>query len=699
MASHSSATSGKRRRFAPRLEVMEDRQLLNAAVPGMTLDPLLVPKFVDQLPDPLSNDFVYKTTDTTSVTLENGKTATVPLYNVGVYQIQQDLGLGPIDPNTQKQVPTQTTVWGYGSLPTTATYPGHTFVVDGDPAGIKNQAIAVHWTNNLVDEAGKPLPHLLPVDPTLLDPNYPPSSDPNNPLGAGVPIVPHLHGGHTQAPFDGTPMEWFTPTGDHGTDFPGQTFTYDNTQQAATLWYHDHAMGVTRLNVYAGLAGFYIIHDENENNLIASNVLPNEKYDIPLAIQDRMFTTDYQLFYPADVLPPEGPVDTLPTPPSVHPEFFGDTILVNGKAWPVLDVEPRLYRFRILDGSNSRFYNLFLSSGQQIMQIGTEDGLLNKPVALDHLTIAPGERADVVIDFSKLAGQTIILRNNAKGPFPSGTPADPRTVGQIMAFRVGPSKSLIPDATLTTDTTLNTATPATVLTDPVAHTRELGLFEATDMYGRLIQQLGTLDGPNPGPKAFRDPITEVINQGDTEIWHIYNTTEDTHPIHLHQVNFQIISRQKFKADQDSTGALSNIRLIGQPKPPDANEEGWKDTVRMNPGEVTTVKAKFDLPGKYVWHCHILEHEEHDMMRFFFVKPNPPTVAAALPSTLTTSAVATTSSASSSVTLGSRSTQNRTIQPTTPTSLVQVLTPTRTVLRPNQKLETSLLDELNGMSSS
>jgi spore coat protein A, manganese oxidase len=196
-------------------------------------------------------------------------------------------------------------------------------------------------------------------------------------------------------------------------------------------------MGVTRLNVYAGLAGFYIIHDAHEKALVANHNLPSKPYDIPLAIQDRLFATDGQLYYPADPEP-----GTTAEYPSVHPEFFGDTILVNGKARPVLNVEPRMYRFRVLDGSNSRFYNLHFDTGQSsfqsFYQIGDDQGLLRAPVPLNGLLIAPGERADIVVDFSKLAGKTIIMTNDAKGPFPKGTPADRQTTGQIMAFHVKP---------------------------------------------------------------------------------------------------------------------------------------------------------------------------------------------------------------------------------------------------------------------
>jgi spore coat protein A len=303
----------------------------------------------------------------------------------------------------------------------------------------------------------------------------------------------------------------------------------------------------------------------------------------------------------------------VPLTNSILPEFMGDHILVNGEAWPFHEVEPRKYRFRLLNGSDSRVYSLSLSSGTTITQIGGDQGYLPAPVSLTKLTIAPGERADVIIDFAGLDGQTVIVTNNAKIPFPNGGAADPKTVGQIMAFRVGSSVSE-PDAPI--PTTLNTiVTPAQ--TGP---TRKLALFEMEDEYGRLLPQLGTVQ---EGAMMFHDPSTENIKLGDTEVWEVYNNTGDTHPIHLHLVKFRVLSRQKFSAEiNEETGAMTNVTLIGAPRGPAANEAGWKDTVQMNPNEVTRIIATFDKPGEYVWHCHILSHEEHDMMRPLTVLDSP-----------------------------------------------------------------------------
>ena len=356
-------------------------------------------------------------------------------------------------------------------------------------------------------------------------------------------------------------------------------------QEPATLWYHDHALGVGRLNVYAGLAGFYLIRSPEEDGLN----LPRGPYEIPLVIQDRMFTTDGQLYLPSG--PPPG---TTVDYPSIQQQFFGNFIVVNGKVWPSLEVEPRKYRFRMVNGSDSRFYTLSLSNGQPIQQIGTDDGLLDVPVAQSQITLAPGERADVVIDFSApaLSGQTIVFRNTASAPFgvPAGAP-DPNTVGQIMAFQVTKPLSA-PDTSDLPAALRPMPTMPLVQTGP---TRQVVLYSPVDEYGRTVFLLGT---PDTGPQHFRDPATETPMLGDTEVWVIRNNTASTHPVHLHLVKFQVISR---------TNAL------GQPVTSEF-DGGWKDTVRVSPRETVEVIATFDRAGEYVWHCHMLSHEDHDMMR-------------------------------------------------------------------------------------
>ena len=540
------------------------------------LDPKTQPQFINSLPIPSVLD---------------GRSG--GLLTLSVSQFDQWLGLV----NPVNGQPMQTKVWGYNG-----TYPGPTILAR------KNIPLEVFWLNNLVDGNNNPLPHLLPVDRTI---HWALEGIPNW-QQYGMPIVTHLHGGHTESASDGLPEAWFTPGFNlKGPEFvkgDAEPYHYSNSQEAATIWYHDHALGITRLNVYAGLAGYYLITDNNEMNLQSTNKLPAAPYDLGLAIQDRMFTSNGQLFYPSM------PEEIGQPNPSVLPEFFGDFILVNGKTWPVLEVEPRQYRFRVLNGSDSRFYNLFLSNGQIIQQIGTDNGLLESPVTMNQMSIGPGERKDIILDFSHPSfwGQTIILRNNAKTPFPKGAAVDPQTTGRIMAFKV--IKPLDTNYPLTN--LPPTLRPPIVPLQTTLAPRKLILFEAEDEFDRLKPMLGTIE---EGIMEWHDPVTENPMKDSIEIWEIYNETEDAHPIHLHMVTTQLISRQKFIADiHDENGKPTNIRLLGQPKSPGRDEQGWKDTWVMFPGEVTKIIAKFDLEGLYVWHCHILSHEDHEMMRPFYV---------------------------------------------------------------------------------
>jgi spore coat protein A, manganese oxidase len=547
---------------------------------GPLLDPLRQPKFVNALPNPLDPSFVFQPASAPGGAAH---------YEIAVSQFTQGLGIYAVS-----GAPLQTTVWGYGTASQAPTFPGRTILARRD------EPITVRWRNEL-RAGGNHLPHLLPVDTSVHWALMEEHEDEHGLYAGPVPIVAHLHGGHTRSDSDGLPDAWFTPGFNRTGRLFNETYTYDNDQEAATLWYHDHALGITRLNVYAGLAGFYLLRDEVEDELIAGNALPSGAYEIPVVIQDRMFYVDGELYFPSTP-------DVLGAPdPSVMPEFFGDVILVNGQAWPKLEVEPRPYRLRLLNGSDSRFYVLYLSNGRPFVQVGTDTGLLAEPVTLDRLTIGPGERADVVIDFSSAAGTTVILRNNGRSPFPKGAPVDPRTTGQIMAFAVTKPLAATPKAVL--PAVLRTPIAPLVQTGP---TRRLLLFEGIDEHGRLKPMLGTVAD---GALEWGAPLTERVALGDTEVWEVFNTTMDAHPIHLHLVSFQIQGRQKFRAVQDpATAALSGIRLLGGQRPAAPNERGWKDTAQMLPGEVTRVIAHFDRAGEYVWHCHILSHEDHEMMR-------------------------------------------------------------------------------------
>ena len=608
------------------LEALEGRLVLAAPAPPMLipplplLDPLTVPQFVNPLPNPLTQLTPY-----TPKGLDgNG----FKHYQIGTALLpQQDLGLG------QGRL---TDVFAYGNLGVPAegfSYPGRTLEVQ------KNQPISVSWSNAL------PQQHVVPVDPTLLLDGRLTYDPLTNSINEGVPMVPHLHGGHTDAVYDGTPLQYWTAGGVKGEDWRYDSYVYANDQDAATLWYHDHAMGVTRLNAYAGLAGFYIIRDGADTGLANNSLgLPAGQYEVPIVIQDKQFLADGSLWYPAMAQTWNGTANVA----STMPEMFGDTIVVNGKAWPKLDVQPKRYRLRLLNGSDSRFYTMTLTnpgvaqigntinSATPFWQIGTDAGLLNAPVKLPTLVLAPGERIDVIVDFTKFKpGTQFILSNTANAPFPGGAKVVAGLTDRIMAFNVVPSDGT-PDLSKAPSAITSLRPDAITPIDPLTPgTRQVALYETLDPMGRILPLLGT-----PGSSyEFMDPVTENITKGATEVWEIYNNTPDAHPIHLHQVKFQLVSRQAFSSKVGpgplpGSVAMGPITLRGAPLPAARNELAWKDTIQVMPGEVVKVRATFDLEGKYVWHCHILSHEEHDMMRPFQVG----TVADPAPRNLYTPAV-------------------------------------------------------------
>ncbi|KGP72816.1 multicopper oxidase family protein [Pontibacillus yanchengensis] len=505
-------------------------------------------KFVDELP--------------TIPTLKpNAILNGVPYYEVTMLQCHQQL---------HRDLP-PTTIWGYNGM-----YPGPTI------EAFSHQLIRVCWKNQL------PTKHFLPVDKTVH------GAEPPNPE---VRTVVHLHGGATPDYSDGYPEAWFTNDFQQvGPYFVTKTYDYPNLQPSTALWYHDHAVGITRLNIYAGLSGFYLIRDTQEQMLN----LPRGNYEVPLLVQDRSFNEDGSLYYPCE---PEEPVEGVC--PSVVPEFFGDTILVNGKVWPYLDVEPRRYRFRLLNASNSRFYNFSLSSNQFFYQIGSDQGLLEQPVMTKEILLGPAERADIIVDFSTQFGNTITLQNSAPSPFPGGDPPNPETTGLILQIRV-----IRPLCSLDQSTIPYYLTYMPTLSENLASkNRLLSLDMAKDAYGREIHLLDN--------KRWADPITECPKLGTYEVWSFINTTEDAHPIHIHLVRFQVLDRQPYNVDVYQQ--TDEIVTTGSKIPPPLNERGWKDTVIANPGEITRVIfAVGPFSGLYVWHCHILEHEDHEMMLPYIV---------------------------------------------------------------------------------
>lgn len=563
---------------------------------------------------------------------------TVNTFTVSASQIEWDV-LG---------IPGKLTkVWGYGNYEGVAaglpvTFPGRTFVVQ------RNTPINVNWVNKLTDAAGAPLPHILPVDQTIAMP-IAPDTVPIN----GVPIAVHHHGGDVPVEFDGGPDQWQTPirqqigpgiTANNLNTAGALSYSYLNTQEASVHWYHDHAEGLTRTNAYAGLAGLYVIRDANEATLIRDNKIPSGPYEIPLVIQDRVFAADGSLAYGADPIDyPTGPLQTLPGAgsPTHMPEMFGDVITVNGVAWPNRDVEPREYRLRLLNGSDSRVYTLNFGA-LKVWQISTDLGFLNAPVPMKLITIAPGERMDVVVDFAPLAlmplgSQTVVVSNSAGAPYPNGAvPAPGSGADTIMQFS---AVLALDPAILKTDITKVQALRGTTLDTPAIRkfpkvpagttVRRVLLGEGIDEYGRILPLLGTYDPTgvkNLGTLSFQEPPTETPALGTTEVWEFWNISPDAHPIHMHLVQFRVLDRQAFVGTVTQTAMinnwtgqqLSNAKLAGLTVNARANEQGWKDTVLCPPGQVTRILVTFNRPGKYVYHCHILSHEEHDMMRWYQV---------------------------------------------------------------------------------
>ena len=418
------------------------------------------------------------------------------------------------------------------------------------------QPLLIRWTNSL------PYKHFLPVDHNIC------GAEVTNPE---VRSVVHLHGGKTPHDSDGYPEAWYTPG-------KSALNRYPNQQNAATLWYHDHAMGINRLNTYAGMFGFYLLDDPAEAHLN----LPSGNYDVPIVIADRLIDRDGQFFYPTS---------GVPGAPWV-PEVFGNAILLNGKLFPFLAAEPRAYRFRLLNAANGRFFNLTLSNGYKFQQVGSDQGLLAAPVPLDTLTVSPAERIEFVIDFAQMPGQTLELRN------------DNQPIMQIKVAAQPPAQTYSLPAALRTITRIPES--AAIQTRPVT------LHEIVTLKGETMRML-------LNRKAWRDPVTETPRLGTTEIWELINLTEDSHPVHLHLVRFQILDRRKY----DIFTYQNHKRFLwtGPVVLPEPGETGWKDTVRAHPGMVTRIIIPFDgYAGRYAWHCHLLEHEANEMMRPLEVLP-------------------------------------------------------------------------------
>jgi len=523
-----------------------------------TFCPVLPTPFVDALPLPA----VAQPTSGTP-----GGAAT---YDLAMREVQQTL---------HSELP-PTTVWGYGDGPSGATYPGPTL------ENTTGQPITVHWINDLRDtaEVGAPLRtgHYLPVD-----------TCPHGAEDAAKTVV-HVHGGHVPADVDGHPEATFLPGSQ-------ATYVYPNNQAASTLWYHDHALGITRLNVYMGLAGFYLVRDPVETAL----GLPSGEYEIPLAIQDRSFHVDGSLKYPV----------------VWQDMFFGETMLVNGKVWPRHDVKQGKYRLRLLNGCSSRTLTLQFCPGSNtapcpapatFQLLGQEGGLLPAPVPLTEITLGPAERADVVVDFAPYAASSsVYLVNGAPAPFP-GT-AGVGALTDVMRFDV----QGVTGFTAPVPVALR---PMEVLDEvDASQHRTLELVKGpADSCSPYSWEVVTTDGLNGSVLGSRwGDLTEYPGIGNTEVWSFVNRSGVMHPMHMHLVFFQVLDREAF------TVVGGQIVPSGTKITPPPYEMGWKDTVQVGPDEIVRVIARFeDYEGLFPYHCHILEHEDHEMMRQMRVVPEP-----------------------------------------------------------------------------
>ncbi|MDE1156632.1 MAG: multicopper oxidase domain-containing protein [Acidobacteriaceae bacterium] len=491
-----------------------------------TLNAARLTPFVDRLPAPERARISALRSDSRLGAVN------APCYQVSMRRIQAQL---------HRDLP-RTTLWSYGRSAAPVLWEARS-----------HEGLLIDWKNDLPREhiltLGEPMPGMHDAPATR--------------------TVTHVHGARVPSVSDGYPEDWFGP-GEHRLCY------YPNQQDAAALWVHDHAMGVSRMNVIAGLIGWYIVRDREEEELR----LPSDAYEHQLFLYDRSFTPEGQLYYPNP--PDEG---------AWAQEFLGDAILVNGKVQPFLEVEPRKYRFRIGNVANSRFFSLSLSSASDFYVIGTDQGLLSEPVQCARVVLAPSERTDLIIDFSAMRGRNITLMSDNM---------------QLMQFRVSSIKAV--DDSRLPDTLRQVIS---VQESSASQSRFMTLDEFDSDTGDAETML-------LNRKHWSDPVTEIVQQGTTEIWSFANLTQDAHPIHLHLVQFQILDRQPFSVDDYLTN--ESVRFTGERLSPHSTERGWKDVVQCPPGTITRIAIPFvPYAGRYLWHCHILEHEANDMMRPYVIK--------------------------------------------------------------------------------
>ena len=672
------------------------RRVVAAELPGGTLTPGEGPKFVSPVP--------------VAATMPRSRRIGTPDGPVDYYEIsRRQLSQQMLPPGLPP-----TTVWGFGPVAGGRARGGHStpsMTIEAE----HGVPVRIRWVNDLVDEQGRYLPHLLPVDPTLhwANPGLLPGcgaaphtdckpdltgrtfvapgalTDPQSQYTTyqgPVPMVVHLHGAQGLGDeSDGYPEAWYLPDAvdvaghaPHGTWYeffaaksrarygvdwrPGEQIAqYPNENRDSTLWFHDHALGLTRLNVYAGPVGFYLVRggEHGEDHVTDGRtgrraVLPGPRPqtapgvgadvgELPLVIQDRSFNADGSLFYPdtreffdgywGPYLP------DAPVPPVWNPEFFGNTLIVNGLTWPYQDVRQQRYRLRLLNGCGSRFLILDFGQipGMRVHQIGNDGGFLDAPHDLEgdgwRLLMGPAERADLVVDFTDVPVSSYVLANvGPDEPFGGGepgvdfAPADAAGTGQVLQFRVAPARGA--DRTTPAEHLVLPGAPAAVVE---ATTRRLALLEhmhevpdgdeqgeapVAAMLGVVELVDGTLTARH---RTWAQEVTENPRPGDHEVWELYNLTGDAHPIHVHDEPFEVLTRAPVTIGTDGL----TITDVGPQTGPAAGERGRKDTVVAFPGTVTRIRKTFGNPGQFVWHCHILEHEDNEMMRPFRVGDRQP----------------------------------------------------------------------------
>jgi len=553
------------------------------------LDPRGLEKFVDELPD-MPRLRGYGIAEGGALVAGN---LTIGMYDTS-WKFHRDL------PATR--------VFAYGASRETATVPGPTI------EAMRGVPTHVTWVNHL------PARHFLPWDATLTTAVAP---------GArGVPTVVHLHGGVQHSSSDGHSLAWFTAgLAATGPRFSPLPYAYPNRQPPGNLWYHDHAMGLTRVNILAGLMGAYRVASPGEEGPL--NLPSGAALDRNLVLFDRDFRADGALF-----------MNRTGNNPDVHPqwqpEYFGAVVVVNGKAWPYLRVRRRRYRFRILNASNARFFRLRLSAGLRFVHVGSDSVYLPRPVATDAFLVAPSEIADVVVDFAEAAAGAAVLSDDAPAPYP-GDPGDKAETVAVMKFLIEDAAAEEPPDT--------SAVPAALMPHyPRPDAREAATTRRITMYE--YAKNGT-DEPTHlylNARSYMDPVTETPREGTSELWEVINLTDDNHPLHVHLALFAVLEQRSLRRvdefrdcmvrrnDARACGIdrhLAGGRRHAVPR----QERGWKNVFKVRPGAVTRMLVRFKPlssadaspeesrfpfdattgPG-YVYHCHILDHEDNEMMR-------------------------------------------------------------------------------------